>query len=94
MGKTLLQLKVVRGGAATGPNRIPAPRLCDVCANGAVLRGHARAPETVDASVKEEVICLFLGRVIEIDVTECNRFADRFPPTPPAAQAAESAWVA
>ena len=91
MSKTLLQLKVVN---ATERN-IPAPRLCDLCANGAVLRGHARAPESAEIA-KEEVICLFLGRVIEIDVTECNRYVDRFPsPGNDGAQAiSQTAWVA
>jgi hypothetical protein len=96
MSKSLLQLKVV---GAAGQN-VPASRLCDLCANSAILRGWVRpangAPEAGSIE-KEEVICLFLGRVIEIDVTECNRFADRFPPSPEGAMAAGipiSAWVA
>ncbi len=67
-------------------------RLCDICANGAVLRGHSRNDP---AQNHEEVICLFMGRVIEIDVTDCNRFVERIPQTAVGAAAqADTAWVA
>lgn len=93
MSKALLQLKVVH--TADQRASIPVPRLCDLCGNGAVLRGHARATESAETrrpdQMREEVICLFLGRVIEIDVTECNRFVDRVPAQPPVS---ETAWVA
>ncbi len=93
MKNILLQLKVV---PTAERGEVPAPRLCDLCAHGAVMSGRARATESADIR-REEVICLFLGRVIEMDVTECNRFSDRYPA--PSAEAtpllaAESAWVA
>jgi hypothetical protein len=66
-------------------------RLCDICANGAVLRGHSRLDF---AQLQEEVICLFLGRVIEIDVTECNRFVERAPQANAEGARADTAWVA
>jgi hypothetical protein len=69
------------------------PRLCGLCASGAVLRGYPRLQprETLEL----QVICLFLDRVIDLDVTECDRFTDRFPPDSSAtAQAPNRAWVA
>jgi hypothetical protein len=66
-------------------------RLCDICANGAVLRGHSRHDFS---QLQEEVICLFMGRVIEIDVTECNRFVERTPQASAEGTRADTAWVA
>lgn len=67
-------------------------RLCNVCANGAVLRGHAR---NNSAQCHEEVICLVMGRVIEIDVTECSRYEESAPkPDSLVAAQADTAWVA
>jgi hypothetical protein len=98
MDKTKLQLKVINGSRHS---QIPAPRLCDICGNGAILRGHtrgtqARETQVDDLPLREEVICLFLGRVIEIDVAECNRFVDRHPSpiNDAGAQVLETAWVA
>jgi hypothetical protein len=70
---------------------VPGGRLCDICANGAVLRGHSRQNFSL---IQEEVICLFMGRVIEIDVTECNRFVERAPQSTVEGARADTAWVA
>ena len=71
-------------------------RLCDTCANGFVARGKVRAlpGEAVNDAVREEVVCLFLGRTVDLDVTECNRYLNRFPGVPAEAAETETAWVA
>ena len=67
-------------------------RLCDNCVNGVVVRGHNRQDP---AQTHEEVICLFMGRIMEIDVTGCSRFAECAPKSAHWATAqASTAWVA
>ena len=71
-------------------------RLCDTCANGFVARGKVRASrdEAKKDVVQEEVVCLFIGRSVDINVTDCNRYLNRFPGIPAEAAETETAWVA
>ncbi len=49
--------------------RSDAPRLCDSCSNGVVLRGPAKS--------EEYVYCSLVEKPIVMRVTECNRYANR-----------------
>ena len=72
-------------------------RLCDTCANGFVARGRIRTvvcDEAKKDTVQEEVVCLFIGRSVDMDVTDCNRYLNRFPGIPAEAAETETAWVA
>jgi hypothetical protein len=60
-----------------------APRLCDSCSNGVVLRGPADSEEYVH--------CTEMQKPVEMRVTECNRYVDRA--TPPLWAMKEIAWV-
>ena len=66
-----------------GTRSIDAPRLCDSCANGVVMRGPANSEEYVHCSLME--------KPIPIRVTECNRYVDRA--QPPLWAMKEIAWV-
>jgi len=66
-------------------------RLCDRCVCGVVVQGQSRQDP---ADVREEVICLFMGRVMDIDVTGCNRFSERPLPFSFVTAPAVTAWVA
>lgn len=59
-----MRIKVFQGTRTVG-----APRLCDSCSNGVVLRGAADS--------EEYVYCSLVEKPIAIRVTECNRYADR-----------------
>ena len=59
-----MQMKVFQGTRSAG-----APRLCDSCSNGVVLRGAADS--------EEYVYCSLVEKPIAIRVTQCNRYADR-----------------
>ena len=73
----------------------PHVRLCTSCDRGAVLRGYARKGGDCDhADAVEEIICLFLGRVIEIDVVECSLFIECASKTATDVTRADTAWVA
>ncbi len=52
-----------------GTRTVDAPRLCDSCSSGVVMRGAADS--------EEYVYCTMLKNSIAIRVTECNRFEDR-----------------
>jgi len=52
-----------------GSRSVDAPRLCDSCSNGVVLRGAADS--------EEYVYCSLVEKPIPIRVTECNRYANR-----------------
>ena len=52
-----------------GTRSVDAPRLCDSCSNGVVLRGPADS--------EEFVYCSLVEKPISIRVTECSRYADR-----------------
>ena len=60
----MTKIKVMQG---TRP--ADAPRLCDSCSSGVVMRGAADS--------EEYVFCSVLKRSIAIRVTECNRYEDR-----------------
>lgn len=74
----MTQIKVFQGTRS-----IDAPRLCDSCSNGVVMRGPANSEENVHCSLME--------KTIEMRVTECNRYVDRSKPSLWAMQ--EIAWV-
>ncbi|HYZ86292.1 MAG TPA: hypothetical protein VE621_17905 [Bryobacteraceae bacterium] len=50
-----------------------APRLCDTCESGVVLRGASESDE--------HVFCNLLERRISTRVVECNRYVDRSAPS-------------
>ena len=52
-----------------GTRSLDAPRLCDSCSNGVILRGPADS--------EEHVFCSLIERPIAMRVTECNRYVDR-----------------
>lgn len=66
-----------------GARSADAPRLCDSCSNGVVLRGPAESEEYVHCSLME--------KPIRMRVTECNRYIDRSQPSLWAMK--EIAWV-
>ena len=74
----MTQIKVFQGTRSAD-----APRLCDSCSNGVVLRGPAES--------EERVYCWLMEKSIDMRVTECNRYADRSKPSLRAMQ--EIAWV-
>jgi hypothetical protein len=74
----MTQIKVFQGTRS-----VDAPRLCDSCSNGVVMRGPAES--------EEQVYCMLMERNIEMRVTECNRFVDRARPSLWAMK--EIAWV-
>lgn len=74
---------------------VPRVRLCSVCDRGAVLRGYARnTAERGSVDPVEEVICLFLGRVIEMEVVECSLFVECASKTATDVTRDDTAWVA
>ena len=73
------RLHVIEGKSA-------APRLCDSCASGVVMRSATAANETV--------FCLFINCWVQIDIASCNRYSERDGGSGNAAQVCESAWVA
>jgi hypothetical protein len=66
-----------------GTRSADAPRLCDSCSNGIVLRGPAESEEYVH--------CLEMQKPVRMMVTECNRYVDRN--HPPLWAMKEIAWV-
>jgi uncharacterized cysteine cluster protein YcgN (CxxCxxCC family) len=66
-----------------GTRSVDAPRLCDSCSEGVVMRGPADSEETVYCSV--------LRKSVQMQVTECNRYVDRAQPELWAMK--EIAWV-
>jgi len=66
-----------------GTRSVDAPRLCDSCSSGVVLRGPADS--------NERVFCSWIERPIDMRVTECNRYVDRT--QPPLWAMTEIAWV-
>jgi hypothetical protein len=66
-----------------GTRSIDAPRLCDSCSNGIVMRGPANS--------EEFVYCSEMQKPVHIRVTECNRYVDRA--QPPLWALKEIAWV-
>ena len=60
-----------------------APRLCDSCASGVVMRGPAESEELV--------YCSLLEKPVPMRVTDCNRYLDRSQPALWAMK--EIAWV-
>jgi len=66
-----------------GTRSAEAPRLCDTCSNGVVMRGAAHSEEYVHCSLME--------KPIQMRVTECNRYVDRT--LPPLWAMKEIAWV-
>ena len=66
-----------------GTRSIDAPRLCDSCSNGVVMRGPADSEEYIHCSLME--------KPIKMRVTECNRYVDRTKPSLWAMK--EIAWV-
>jgi len=73
------RLHVIEGKSA-------ASRLCDSCASGVVMRSAGAENDTV--------FCLFINRLVQIDIASCNRYAERDSGPGSAVQACESAWVA
>jgi hypothetical protein len=74
----MTQIKIFQGTRS-----VDAPRLCDACSNGVVMRGPAES--------QERVYCMLMERKIEMRVTECNRYVDRSQPSLWAMK--EIAWV-
>ncbi len=74
----MTQIKVFQGTRS-----VDAPRLCDSCSNGVVMRGPAES--------EEQVHCMLMERNLEMRVTECNRYVDRSRPSLWAMK--EIAWV-
>lgn len=66
-----------------GTRSVDAPRLCDSCSDGVVMRGPAES--------EEYVYCSVLRKSVEMRVTECNRYVDRARPALWAMK--EIAWV-
>lgn len=66
-----------------GTRSVDAPRLCDSCSSGVVMRGPAES--------EERVYCWLMEKPIEMRVTECNRYVDRSQPSLRAMK--EIAWV-
>lgn len=66
-----------------GTRSVDAPRLCDSCSSGVVLRGPADSEEYVH--------CSEMNKPVGMRVTECNRYVDRTHPPLWAMQ--EIAWV-
>lgn len=66
-----------------GTRSVDAPRLCDSCANGVVMRGPADS--------EESVFCSLMERPVQMRVTDCNRYVDRAQPALWAMK--EIAWV-
>lgn len=66
-----------------GTRSVDAPRLCDTCSNGIVLRGPADSEELV--------YCSEMQQPVPMRVTECNRYIDRT--RPPLWAMKEIAWV-
>ena len=66
-----------------GTRSADAPRLCDSCADGVVMRGPADS--------EEYVYCAVTQKTIPMRVTECNRYVDRAQPALWAMK--EIAWV-
>ncbi len=66
-----------------GTRSVDAPRLCDSCSNGVVMRGPADS--------QEHVHCSLMDKPIRMRVTECNRYIDRSQPSLWAMK--EIAWV-
>ena len=66
-----------------GTRSVDAPRLCDSCSNGVVMRGPAES--------QEHVHCAVMDKPIRMRVTECNRYIDRSQPSLWAMK--EIAWV-
>ena len=52
-----------------GTRSADAPRLCDSCSNGIVMRGPADS--------EEYVYCSEMQKPVQMRVTECNRYVDR-----------------
>jgi len=52
-----------------GTRSVDAPRLCDSCESGVVMRGSADSDEYV--------YCTKLEKRVTMRVTECNRYVDR-----------------
>ena len=74
----MTQIKVFQGTRS-----VDAPRLCDSCSNGVVMRGPADSEEYIHCSLME--------KPIKMRVTECNRYVDRSKPSLWAMK--EIAWV-
>lgn len=74
----MTQIKVFQGTRSSD-----APRLCDSCSNGVVMRGPAES--------EERIYCMLMERKLEMRVTECNRHVDRAQPSLWAMK--EIAWV-
>jgi hypothetical protein len=72
-------LHVIEGKSA-------APRLCDTCWSGVIMRS-AKAAE-------DEVFCQFVSRNIANDIISCDRYAERDDSSARAGRACDSAWVA
>jgi hypothetical protein len=66
-----------------GTRSVDAPRLCDSCSNGVVMRGPADS--------EESVYCSLMERPLKMRVTECNRYVDCARPALWAMK--EIAWV-
>jgi hypothetical protein len=74
----MIKLKIFQGTRS-----VDAPRLCDSCSNGVVMRGPANS--------EEYVYCSLMEKPIRMRVTECNRYMDRAQPALWAMK--EIAWV-
>ena len=74
----MAQIKVFQGTRSAD-----APRLCDSCSNGVVMRGAAES--------EERIYCMLMERALEMRVTDCNRYLDRS--APPLWAMKEIAWV-
>jgi hypothetical protein len=66
-----------------GTRSADAPRLCDSCVSGVILRGAADSDE--------RVFCRRIEQPVRMRVTECNRYVDRAQPQLWAMK--EIAWV-
>jgi len=66
-----------------GTRSVDAPRLCDSCSTGVVMRGPAESEEYVH--------CALMEKPVRMRVTECNRHIDRTQPSLWAMK--EIAWV-
>ncbi|HYL34293.1 MAG TPA: hypothetical protein VEV17_00110 [Bryobacteraceae bacterium] len=66
-----------------GTRSVDAPRLCDSCDSGLIMRGAADS--------EEQVFCLRMRKHVTTRVTECNQYVDRT--QPPLWALKEQAWV-
>ncbi len=66
-----------------GTRSVDAPRLCDSCESGLIMRGAADSDE--------RVFCMRMEKPVSMRITECNQYVDRT--QPPLWALKQIAWV-